>query len=110
MRNMLGGPMCKFCKHYQVDALGTEVCKAYPKGIPDRILIEDELMKVPAAHWQPYGDEEAPVVFEKRDDVEWDEVTDWDDRRIEMRGIVGPASSIIGGEDQEDGEGGIAVL
>lgn len=89
MRSLLGGPHCKFCRHYEIE-LGVEKCEAYPDGIPDRILIEDPVLKVPAAHWEPYGDEQRPVVFEKRDDVSEEEVMEWDDKRIEMRDVQAP--------------------
>lgn len=31
-------PLCYFCKYYNDSKLNAQICKAYPKGIPDKYL------------------------------------------------------------------------
>ncbi len=44
---LLGGesirvPKCIFCKHYIDDEDAPIICKAFPKGIPDEVLWEED--------------------------------------------------------------------
>lgn len=52
---------CALCKHFLGKTLGTYICKAYPKGIPKRILFSDDL------HDKVEPDQEGDYVFELKD-------------------------------------------